>query len=227
MKEQIQPPDKTPWEIQIRITRNSVFKVVAIALLVGVGIGAGAFLKDYPAHHFGIVKEGVLYRSGQPKWLGWRKLLGDYGIKTVVSVRELDPEADWFQLEEDLCRARNVSVERMPVGSVTDADVVRFMKIMNRPNAKPVLIHCEAGSVRTGVIVAAWRMIEEGWNYAKAITEANSFGFREDSHLPYTNYLRDLEKRMATQPELRACLRRGETPTATSKLCQTSERTSS
>lgn len=87
-----------------------------------------------------MVKEGVLYRSGQPGRLGWLKILDDYGIRTVVCVREYNPVADWFQLENDVCQHRNIPVERMPVGHVTDDDVMRFMQIMNRPGSQPVLM---------------------------------------------------------------------------------------
>ena len=205
-------------EIRIRITKPRIICLAVLIILISAGALAFTFFRHYPAHHFGVVKEGVLYRSGQPDSLGWWDILDDCGIRTIVSVRELEPDAAWCQLEDKVCRERGISLVRMPVAYVNDDDVARFMGIVNRPSARPVLIHCEAGSVRTGVIVAAYRMLEDGWSYARAVEEADEFGFRKERHLRYDIYLRDLEKRLAVQPGLREALRSGKPPPSTEAM---------
>ena len=205
-------------KIRIRITKPRIICLAALTILVGAGALACTFFRNYPAHHFAVVKAGVLYRSGQPDSLGWWDILDDYGIKTIVSVRELEPDAAWFQLEDKVCRERGISLVRIPLQYVKDDYVARFMEIVNRPGARPVLIHCEAGSVRTGVIVAAYRMLEDGWSYARAVEEADEFGFRKERHLRYDIYLRDLEKRLAVQPGLREALRSGKPPPSTEAM---------
>jgi protein tyrosine/serine phosphatase len=44
---------------------------------------------------------------------------------------------------------------------------------------KPVLVHCEHGEDRTGLIVAAYRVRVSGWDKSKAMAEALHFGYRK------------------------------------------------
>jgi protein tyrosine/serine phosphatase len=43
---------------------------------------------------------------------------------------------------------------------------------------KPVLLHCEHGEDRTGLAVAAYRVVVSGWTKDEAMDEALKFGYR-------------------------------------------------
>jgi tyrosine-protein phosphatase SIW14 len=49
--------------------------------------------------------------------------------------------------------------------------------IKNAP--APVLVHCQHGEDRTGLIVAAYRVMVSGWDKNKAMAEALHFGYRD------------------------------------------------
>lgn len=44
--------------------------------------------------------------------------------------------------------------------------------------AKPVLVHCQYGQDRTGLIIAGYRVKECGWTKAQAEAERNQYGYR-------------------------------------------------
>jgi protein-tyrosine phosphatase len=42
----------------------------------------------------------------------------------------------------------------------------------------PVFIHCKRGPDRTGALVAIYRIARNGWDTARALTDANDRGMR-------------------------------------------------
>ncbi len=57
---------------------------------------------------------------------------------------------------------------------------VEALRIMNDPERQPVLVHCGAGTERTGCVVALYRMFEEGWTMEEAYAEADDKGHSPD-----------------------------------------------
>jgi hypothetical protein len=46
---------------------------------------------------------------------------------------------------------------------------------MTDPDAQPVLVHCAAGSQRTGCAIALYRSLIEGWDDNRALGEATDY----------------------------------------------------
>jgi hypothetical protein len=47
-----------------------------------------------------------------------------------------------------------------------------------RMEKKPVLVHCQHGQDRTGLVIAAYRVNVHGWSKGQAMSEALAFGYR-------------------------------------------------
>jgi len=63
-------------------------------------------------------------------------------------------------------------------GSVpAEVNVRKFLEIMDDPNNYPVLIHCFAGSHRTGAYCAIYRMEYEHWSNEDAMDEMRAAGY--------------------------------------------------
>jgi protein tyrosine/serine phosphatase len=60
-----------------------------------------------------------------------------------------------------------------PPGDVFD----RFLALVARPQRRPVLVHCEQGFHRTGILCAAYRIRACGWPVERALEEMRAFGF--------------------------------------------------
>ncbi|NUP08121.1 MAG: protein-tyrosine-phosphatase [Polyangiaceae bacterium] len=113
----------------------------------------------------------VLYRGAQPTAEGFRTLK-NMGVKTVVSLRML--HSDRKMLEGTGLQYRRISAKAW---HPEDEDVARVLKIVEDPKNQPVFVHCEHGADRTGTVVAAYRMVEQGWTNEEAAAELQAFGY--------------------------------------------------
>jgi tyrosine-protein phosphatase SIW14 len=179
----------------------------ALAALVVAGPLLYAANRQHHRRNFRVVEDGVLYRCGQLTPAGMDRVLADYHIKTVVSLRVSrepgvpNPDA-W---EEDVAAARGLNYVRLvpkvwganEAGEVpADANVKRFVEVMREPANHPVLVHCFAGIHRTGTLVAVFRMEHHRWPADRAMAEMEFCGFDpEDMHEHIRGYLESYRPR--------------------------------
>ena len=81
---------------------------------------------------------------------------------------------------------------RFNTWDVRDEDVAQFLKIVRNPANQPVLLHCKHGSDRTGMMVAIYRIVEQGWSKEDAIAEMTQGGF--GYHPIWSNLIRYIQK---------------------------------
>jgi protein tyrosine/serine phosphatase len=156
------------------------------ALLVGGPLAYSRY-RHKQVRNFRVVRDGVLYRSGQMSLSGLKRIVRDYGIRTVVTLRDAvvagQTPPDWK--EQLFCEAEEIRYVRIrPEHWWASDDTVpaekgvrRFLEVMDDPDNYPVLIHCFAGIHRTGAYCAVYRMEYEHWSNARAITEMKSCGY--------------------------------------------------
>lgn len=113
-----------------------------------------------------------IYRGEQPTREGAAGL-EEIGIKSLLSMR-------WFI--SDRAASKNSSLERYREGVnswvMSETDVIEGLELLMK-SEKPVMVHCKHGSDRTGTIIAAYRIVFEGWSKEKAIQEMlqEQYGF--------------------------------------------------
>ena len=149
------------------------FKVIITVAVAAAAVAAALWYHDYPVHRFGTVEQGVLYRSAQPDEDDWNILHARYGIKTVFDLRENLPNEPWAVTERQFCQRHGIAYIKMPVGPtrLTDAQLKQFIETVADPSRQPILVHCELGKARTGVLVAAYRIAAQGWSYKSAMAD--------------------------------------------------------
>jgi protein-tyrosine phosphatase len=115
-----------------------------------------------------------LYRSEQPK-MSDIPALKSLGIRSILSLRTFHSDSKEFERQGIV-----MYVCPMEAGSVTAADLVVALRIL-KVAPKPVVVHCWHGSDRTGLVIAAYRMIWQNWTVEKAIQEMREggYGFHE------------------------------------------------
>jgi tyrosine-protein phosphatase SIW14 len=151
------------------------------------------------------VTPGVFYRSGQMTVEGYEDAVERLHIQTIVNLRDDAPDPDVRHSyldarttkESDLCRRLGVRwvfippdlIPKTRVPAARPAAIDRFLDLLDDRSAYPILVHCNAGLNRTGVIVAVYRMEHDGWTPLQAWDELKANGFGEFTSTADNNYI--------------------------------------
>lgn len=116
-----------------------------------------------------------LFRSAQITKKSTISLSGS-GINSVINLRR------WFNDNRELKNSQ-ITAYHLPIltTKMDQEDVLNALKMISKAE-KPVLIHCLHGSDRTGVVIAAYRMVFENWERNRAIAEflQPEYGYHAD-----------------------------------------------
>lgn len=114
----------------------------------------------------------TLYRSEQPIQ-GHIELLKSLGVATVISFRA-------FHSDRRVLDDAAIRLYRIPMHTwrIRDRDVVEAMHRIDAGEREgAVLIHCQHGADRTGLVSAVYRMIHQGWSKEEALDELQNGGY--------------------------------------------------
>ena len=114
-----------------------------------------------------------IFRSAQPTPDGFKALESKLGIKTVLSLRN-------FHSDLPLLSGTTLDLKSVPMDPlyITTDEVTKALSILvAESKLHPVLVHCQHGSDRTGVVMAMYRVVVQGWDKDKAIAEMENGGF--------------------------------------------------
>lgn len=146
----------------------AILFVSAFALaLLGATPSAREEVNGVP--NFAVVSP-VLSRGAQPTREGFRQLR-EQGIRTVVALR-------WEHSDDAALAGLGLNSYRLRAKQwhPENEDVVRAMKVILTAEYQPVFVHCQAGKDRTGLVVAVYRILVDGWSVNDAIAERKMFG---------------------------------------------------
>jgi protein tyrosine/serine phosphatase len=151
-------------------------------------LGAGAFLllviafgfvsarPNLVPKNFGEVDPGKVYRSGQLTPEAFRRVVEAHHIKTIIDLGSGKDEPSVEKLNASVAASLGV---RRCVGALEGDGTgnpnwyVWALRLASDPANQPVLVHCGAGSERTGMLVILYKnvhmgvKIEEGYEEAK------------------------------------------------------------
>jgi len=158
----------------MRPTLRAALLLVATTVLAvaagGCASRAGITRPDAPGlSNLGQVDAG-LWRSAQPTNEGFHSA-ERLGIRTVVNLRA-------ERSDEGGLGGTGLTGVSIPTRqwNLSEDDLCAFLVVATDPARRPVLVHCAEGRDRTGVCVAAYRMVVEGWTYQDARREMRAYG---------------------------------------------------
>ena len=127
----------------------------------------------------------TLYRSAQPDAAGMQAIEA-LGIVSVINLRA-------FHNDQDELAGTKLLSEELSVKTwhIENEDVIRVLRICKDPAKQPVLIHCQHGADRTGVMCCLYRVVLQGWTKEAAIREMTDGGYGFWPH--WTNIIRYVE----------------------------------
>jgi tyrosine-protein phosphatase SIW14 len=114
-------------------------------------------------HNLYKVDKGI-FRSEQPASEGF-VALEELGIHTVLCLRE-------HHDDRDEAKDTKLVLVLIPLDAakITTEEISNSLRAIQQAK-KPVLVHCWHGSDRTGCVIAAYRIVFQGWTKDEAIAE--------------------------------------------------------
>lgn len=108
--------------------------------------------------NFHTVVPNQLYRSAQPAPRKLREYIRDFGIKTVINLRGPNPKHGWYR--DELAVTKEMGAAHIDFGMsalkiFSPAQTEELIAIM-RTAKKPILVHCEGGADRSGLVSAIY-----------------------------------------------------------------------
>jgi protein tyrosine phosphatase (PTP) superfamily phosphohydrolase (DUF442 family) len=139
-----------------------------LLLLVGVGLWVE---RDLVFYRLGTVREGVLYRSAQLPLSKLADVIDEVHLRTVVNLREVPNEE-----EARLVEAKGLRYVWLPSTQVPPPENIQaVLDLLDHPDNLPILVHCEHGVGRTGVITGVYRMEYDDWDAEAVLREARLY----------------------------------------------------
>ena len=126
--------------------------------------------------NFAWVVDGVLARSGRPTPADYPWV--DANFKEVIS---FEGEAEDWKEADGLAvplLSMPISAWQIYVSGISQTYLNEILGAIEQAAPKPILVHCQHGEDRTGLIVAAYRVRKYGWTKEAAMAEALRFGYR-------------------------------------------------
>jgi protein-tyrosine phosphatase len=167
--------------------RRSRVRVVA-GFAAAAAVAVAALELWYPIHQrfvpkqFGVVEPGRIYRSGQISASIIHATLVRYDIQTVVSLQDYDANDSKHRAEREATEALGIRELHFPLrgdgsgGIRSYASALAEMARADRDGAA-VLVHCAAGTERTGATVAFYRILVQGRPASEAYRELQDGGW--------------------------------------------------
>lgn len=120
------------------------------------------------------VAEGI-WRGPRPTACNFQELK-KLGVKTILNL-----EDDMEAVEaERLRRPFNMRFINVPMSEIK-RPMVYDLRLVTTPyladkSLHPIFVHCKHGQDRTGYVIAAYRMLAQGWTFKQAYQECKDMG---------------------------------------------------
>jgi len=90
----------------------------------------------------------------------------------------------WYEKESRFCRRNNIKLVDIPIEFDTPPDtnqIHKFLDVVIDTQRYPVLVHCEAGVIRTGMMVAVFLKHRFGTSNEQILRQLPLFGHDWDT----------------------------------------------
>ena len=130
------------------------------AILLGICVSAYV---AYPvlSENIHTIAEGQAYRSGQLSAAALDQYIQKFKIKSILNLRGPNPGEKWYEEEIHQARQQKVTYYEISLssGEAPSARQIEQIEDTLLHAPRPILIHCQGGSDRTGLVSAMWKIL--------------------------------------------------------------------
>ena len=140
------------------------------------------FLSNFYLNFHKVDKD--LYRSAQPTKSQLENIIKKYNIKTILNLRGKEHLKD-LKYEIDIAKQYDIDLISVSLKSRGFASKEELLNLIDtlKSMKKPALIHCKAGSDRTGFVAALYLIAVKNIPIKRALKELNFFPYL---HIKYS-----------------------------------------
>jgi len=146
-----------------------------VLLVVLIGLAAHAYWA-FVQFRITTVESDVAYHTSviPPEKIG--EFAKEREIRTVIDLRHASSATE---AEQAACEAAGIRYVNIPSSQVPSQESVdAFLKVLDDPDSRPVLMHCYHGEGRAPMFGAIYRMEYLGWEPEEARKATRFFSFR-------------------------------------------------
>jgi protein tyrosine/serine phosphatase len=169
------------WIAPRRIRRAALIIIATVGLVLAVSGGLYAYWQA--GGNFHEVEAGRYYRSAQLAPADLDRVIRQYRIRSILNLRGRNVGTAWYDNEIATSRADDVIHLDYAISAENPVTVTQMKEIlaMLHDAPKPVLVHCQAGSDRTGLVTALYRLSRG----ADPATAEQALSLWRYGHFPY------------------------------------------
>ena len=173
-----------------RFLRNAA--IIGIAVGAPVGIWFGGLDDCFIPKRFGQVTESI-HRSGQMSECIVGRTLRSHHITRIIDLTEPEYMPDGKVREQEVARELGIEIVNYPLVGDGTGDVERYARAVAElieadRKSESVLVHCAAGTQRTGGVVACFRILYQNWTLEEALNEARQYDWKPEE-VAMSNYV--------------------------------------
>jgi undecaprenyl-diphosphatase len=121
-----------------------------LTLFILIAVPAGLWYSSHGEVH--AIVPGEIFRSAQLSGAQFTKAIEKHGLKTIISLRQPDQQADWYREELAAVSAAGVthhSLGMLQSSPTYDRVIDLYQLLQSAP--RPLLVHCRSGVDRSGL----------------------------------------------------------------------------
>jgi protein tyrosine/serine phosphatase len=178
--------------------------IIAVLILGACLLVWDQLVKDHVIpKRFGVVEQGVIYRSGRMSSVLVKRILEEHTIKVIVTLEGLKDADRDQQAEIAASEELGIEIVRFPLGGNGTGKVENYIQAIAtihkaKSENKPVLIHCAVGTQRTGGVLASYHLLFDNWTPEQIYQEMTAYDFKHKKNEDLIPYLNKNIKEIAT-----------------------------
>ncbi len=139
--------------------RNYKFLVVLSAFLLTMA--SAVVFYEWEQGNFHIITVGEAYRSAQLDQDELSYYVNKYHIKSILNLRGKNPASTWYKDEVNFSLKNNVAHYDIALSAYHDPQAALVSTLMDifKHAPRPLLMHCQAGADRSGLVAAMWKVV--------------------------------------------------------------------